>query len=282
VVDQVERIVRPARAGHAGTLDPLATGVLVVCVGWTTRLIPYIQEQSKGYRATFLLGHESDTDDVTGQVTPKPDAVPPTLDAIAALLPEFTGEIDQVPPQYSAVHVEGKRAYKLARAGKSVELAPRKVVVHRLEIVDYAYPRLELDIECGSGTYVRSIGRDLGARLGCGAVMSALVRTRIGCFRLEEAVELSLLTHETLPQQLRPPRDAVGHRPHYQCTAAELLAITQGRPIAAPQGLAIPPDERIVLLNPQADLAAIATYRAPEGRLAPLQVFTQQMVAANE
>ncbi len=168
------------KAGHAGTLDPLATGVLIVCLGPATRLIDVIHRQTKGYRARFLLGKQSDTDDIEGTVTDVVDARPVTRGDVEHALPRFVGKIAQVPPQFSAVHVQGRRAYQLARAGQEVEIEPREVEVFRLELLSFAYPELEVEIECGSGTYVRSIGRDLGALLGTGAGMSQLVRTRVG------------------------------------------------------------------------------------------------------
>jgi tRNA pseudouridine55 synthase len=278
VVDCLLRLVRPAKAGHAGTLDPLATGVLVVCVGWMTRLIPYVQQQRKQYRAAFLLGQHSDTDDVTGILTPQAGFDIPTREQIAALLPEFTGEIAQVPPQYSAVQVGGRRAYKIARAGKRASLAPRQVAVHRLTLAAYEYPRLELELECGSGTYVRAIGRDLGARLGCGAVMSELVRTQVGPFRLCDAIELEALEAESLPRFLQPPMRAVEHLPQYRCAPDELQAISYGCSIAAPAPLAGTLGERSALLTSEGELAAIAEYREPENRLVPIQVFVKQAV----
>ena len=176
-VDLVERLARPAKAGHAGTLDPLATGVLVVCVGAATRLIEYVQRMPKRYRATFLLGRQSPTEDIEGEVTELPDAPIPTLDEIAAAAGRFVGRIAQRPPAFSALKVAGRRAYKLARAGQPPQLAPRPVEIFAAEIKSYQYPELVMEVECGSGTYIRSLGRDLAESLGTAAVMSALVRT---------------------------------------------------------------------------------------------------------
>ena len=183
VVNQVQRLVRPEKVGHAGTLDPLATGVLVVCVGRATRLTEYVQRMPKHYSATFLFGRQSDTEDIDGQVIELADPPQPKRDQIEATLPKFLGEIQQVPPAYSALKVEGRRAYDLARRGEDVQLAARPVVIYELRIVAYEYPELRLDIVCGSGTYVRSLGRNIARTVGTQAVMSALVRTAIGNFR---------------------------------------------------------------------------------------------------
>jgi tRNA pseudouridine55 synthase len=274
VVDQVQRIVKPAKAGHAGTLDPLATGVLVVCVGPATRLISYVQRQAKTYRAAFLLGRRSDTDDVDGAVVEVPCA-PAASEQIDALLPDFVGRIQQVPPRYSAVHVGGQRAYALARQGAEVDLQPRAVDVYAIRVVEFGFPRLVLEIECGSGTYVRSIGRDLGERLGCGAVMSELVRTRIGPFRIEDAVSPDDLDRHSLPAALLPALTAVADLPRHQAIEADLTALRRGRPIAA----AVASDEptaaadagEVAICDPAGELAAVA--RRCDGLLRPTHVF---------
>ncbi len=206
VVDRVQRLVKPAKVGHAGTLDPLACGVLVIGVGQATRLVEYVQERPKRYRGTFLLGRSSTTEDIEGEITELPNAVPPTREALERAAAELTGEVDQRPPAFSAIKVGGRRAYDLARAGQQVDLAPRRVRIDRLQIVRYVYPELELEIECSGGTYVRSLGRDLAERAGTAAVMSALQRTAIGCFLLTDAVEPDALTKENLGMHLLSPR----------------------------------------------------------------------------
>src|ERR1051325_1327760 len=154
VVDRVARLVKPHKAGHAGTLDPLASGVLVVCVGQATRLIEYVQRMPKRYRATFLLGRSSPTEDIEGDVSELPGAPQPSLDQIEQAARGMLGQLAQRPPAFSAVKVDGRRSYDLARAGRAVELAPRTIEVHAIALVGYSYPQLELDIRCGSGTYV--------------------------------------------------------------------------------------------------------------------------------
>jgi tRNA pseudouridine55 synthase len=228
VVDRVQWLIGREKAGHAGTLDPLATGVLMVGVGRATRLIEYIQRMPKRYRATFLLGQTSPSDDMEGEVTPLENPPRPTRADIEASLPRLIGHVSQRPPAYSAVHVDGRRAYELARRGKRVELAPRMVEIHSIEVCTYQYPELVLEIVCGSGTYVRSIGRDLAELLGTGAVMSALVRRAIGQFTIEEAVPLDDLTAENLPAHLIPAARAVSLLPSVVLEDDEVRRVLQG------------------------------------------------------
>jgi len=234
-VDRIERLTRPARCGHAGTLDPLATGVLVVCVGPATRLIQYVQQLPKHYRSTFLLGQRSVTDDTDGEVEILDDAPQPTRDQIEAALPRFLGDIQQVPPAHSAIKIGGERAYDLARRGERFELPPRTVTIHSLKIVEYQFPVLELEVVCGGGTYMRSLGRDLAAALGTAAVMSALVRTAIGPFTVEGAVSLNGLDADTLRLHLQPPLAAVGHLARVELNDKQLTELRHGRPINAPR-----------------------------------------------
>ncbi len=231
VVNRVQRLVRPAKTGHAGTLDPLATGVLVVGVGRATRLIEYVQQKPKRYQAKFLLGCTSESDDTETNVRELVGATIPTRAEIETALPHLVGRIEQRPPDYSAVHIAGRRAYRLAREGKSISLPPRIVEVHSLAILGYEYPELELDILCGSGTYVRSLGRDLAESLGTGAVLSDLIRTEIGEFELEDSLSVDELTSEAIPKNLLPPVAAVSHLPQLVLSEDQVGEIRFGRPI---------------------------------------------------
>jgi tRNA pseudouridine55 synthase len=274
VVDHVAKLVRPEKAGHAGTLDPLATGVLVVCVGKATRLIEAVQDQPKSYHATFLLGRQSDTDDVTGMVTDIRVAREISREEIERHLPAFVGRIEQVPPTFSAVHVAGRRAHERARAGQTVELTPRPVEVFRLEITRFAYPELELDIDCGSGTYVRSIGRDLGQALGSGAVMSALVRTRVGPYRLENAVTLEQLTRDTLDASLVDPTTAVAEMPRRVATTDEEIALLRaGRAIPLGDVTGTGDSDCVVIIDAARALLALARFDRDSNSLRPYRVF---------
>ena len=274
-VDVVKRLVRPAKTGHAGTLDPLATGVLVVCVGGATRLIEYVQRMPKQYRATFLLGQSSPTEDIEGEVAFHPEAALPSLAEIHRAASRLTGEIMQRPPAFSALKVQGRRAYDLARAGHEVDLQPRPVTIYRLEILRYDYPELSAEIECSSGTYVRSLGRDLAESLGSHAVMSSLLRTAIGGFRVEEACPPEQLTRENLAEWLLPPERAVEALPAIHFVASEAKRIAAGlsvaRPVEAGSGsaagvehAAIGPDGRLLgIVAPLPDGAWRAVRNMP-------------------
>ena len=268
VVDGVQRLVRPAKVGHAGTLDPLATGVLVVCVGAATRLIGYVQQMPKSYTGTFLLGRQSPTEDVDGKVTEWDDPPVPTRGQIAAAAEKLVGRIQQRPPAYSALKVAGRRAYQLARQGEKVELKPREVTVHRIELEAYEYPALTLRVQCGSGTYIRSLGRDLAQSLGTAAVMSQLVRTAVGGFRVEEAIDPDRLGKDNWADCLLPPLQAVDALPRVELSAEEIARIGNGLSIAkdtpatdAAEFAAVDPDGRLV---------AILKVRGP-GLLGPVR-----------
>lgn len=265
VVNRVQRFVRPAKAGHAGTLDPLATGVLVICIGPATRLISYVQDQPKTYEATFLLGQTSPSDDTETDLTAVADTPVPTLAEIEAQLPQFLGTIDQLPPAYSALKVKGQRAYKLAREGKKVELKSRPVVIHELIITAYAYPELKLTMRCGSGTYVRSVGRDLAQSFGTGAVMSALERTAIGNFHVDNAVDIETLDEQQIEQNLSDPINAVEHLPRLEVTSAQIIELHHGRRLDAQELNVTPssPDEVFAAVDSTGQLIALVSERRP-------------------
>jgi tRNA pseudouridine55 synthase len=278
VVDRVERLVRPARAGHAGTLDPLAMGVLVICVGQATRLIQYVQRMPKSYRATFLLGQTSETDDTEGAVEEVEGAADPGRETIAGVLAGFVGDIEQRPPAHSAIKLAGRRAYQLARRGVEVELKPRMVTVHRIAVRRYAYPELELDVECGSGTYIRALGRDVGEVLGTGAVMTALERTAIGRFRVEEAIAINDLSASSLGQLIQPALAAVSDLPRVTLTEAQRIEIRNGRPILKSwlrdDGGALEAAADVVVVDPTGRLATILFEKRP-GELWPRLNFSE-------
>ena len=200
-----------AKVGHAGTLDPLATGVLVCCLGRATKAVPRIMDGAKRYEATVDLTAFSTTDDAEGELTPAETAAPPAIEAIeGALADRFTGVIEQRPPAFSAIKVDGRRAYRAARAGEAPELAPRPVRIDSIRAVAYAWPELRLDIRCGKGTYIRSIARDLGAALGTGGYLTALRRTEVGPFTEDGAVTPDDLPEEIGPGDLLDPGPAPG------------------------------------------------------------------------
>ena len=232
-LDRVTRLLPRVKMGHAGTLDPMATGVLVVCAGKATRLIPYVQRMRKEYHATLRLGQRSDTHDLESEVHSVPTPEPVARELFESCLAKFLGDIQQVPPQHSAVHVAGRRAYELAQAGHAVQLEPRTVCIERLVCTRFEFPDADLEIECSSGTYVRSLVRDIGDGLGCGAVMTRLVRTAIGTFHLKDAIRSNELTMSRVLESLRPTADAVRELPTVRAPAERLDEIRHGRAIEA-------------------------------------------------
>jgi tRNA pseudouridine55 synthase len=188
VVAMIKRLTGEKRVGHAGTLDPAATGVLPVCLGQATRLVEYLMDTNKTYRAEIELGVSTDSFDMEGAVTQRCDASAVTLEQIETALPAFRGVITQIPPMYSAVKHQGKPLYELARAGIAVERKSRTAKIYSLEIKDWHNPLLTIEVTCGKGTYIRSLANDLGQNLGCGAVLRVLQRSRCGIFDINEAV----------------------------------------------------------------------------------------------
>ncbi|MBI2955504.1 MAG: tRNA pseudouridine(55) synthase TruB [Chloroflexi bacterium] len=196
VVNMVRRASGTRRVGHAGTLDPAAEGVLLICVGKATRVAEYLVDSRKTYCAEVALGIETDTYDSEGQIVaraPEERTRSIKLDDVKSALQSLTGKIAQVPPMYSAIKKQGKPLYKLARAGAHIELQPREVEIYRADVLDWQPPVVKIEIECSKGTYIRSFAHDLGQLLGCGAYLSYLVRLASGRFKIEDAVPLSAL-----------------------------------------------------------------------------------------
>lgn len=266
VVNQIQGLVRPLKVGHAGTLDPLATGVLVVCVGPATRLIEYIQRMPKEYVGTFLLGRTSPTEDTDGPVTELENPTIPSREAVETAARRMLGPIFQRPPAYSALKVEGRRAYELARQGQPVELKPRPVTIYRLDVLSYNYPELVLRIRCSSGTYARAVGRDLAAALGTSAVMSALERTAIGPFRSKYALRPEQLRPDTWDLHLLPCTWAVEGLPTIRLRPAEVQRVRQGQTIY--RILRRNTAKEFAAIDRKGQLVAILVPRGP-GRLGP-------------
>jgi tRNA pseudouridine55 synthase len=193
VVARVKRLTGERRVGHTGTLDPAATGVLPVCLGQATRVVEFLMDTSKTYRAVIELGVATDTYDAAGNVVSRTDPSGATVSRLEQVLASFRGRISQTPPMYSALKHGGRPLYKLARAGVTIERQSRPVVIHRLDLVSWQPPVVTLEIECGKGTYIRSLAHDIGQALGCGAHLKGLVRTRSGIFDISNAVSLPQL-----------------------------------------------------------------------------------------
>lgn len=253
-VDHVKKRLAVKRAGHGGTLDPIATGVLPICLGEATKLAAYLLADDKEYEAEAVLGIETDTQDRTGNVLVTRDASDVTHDAIAHLLPAFFGEQEQVPPMFSAIKQGGVRLYHRARAGEEVERTPRRIRIDALELVDFTPPRVKLRIACSKGTYVRTLLADLGTALGCGAHMSELRRTRSGVFTLAMAHDLDRMDNVTLV-----PLTEATRLPKVILCAEHVRPVRDGLQLP-PELLGVPPEyrEQFQLLGQDGGLVAVA------------------------
>lgn len=217
VVDRVRRITGTKRVGHAGTLDPFATGLLLVGVGRSaTRHMQEIVGLPKEYEAEFTLGATTETDDIEGAVQEMPNVTPPSTTAIQEKIQTFLGEIDQIPPSYSAIKIQGKKMYEAARENKPLHAPARRVRIDAVDVISYEWPKLTVHIACGSGTYIRALARDLGQTLGVGGYVSTLRRTSIGSFGINEAVTLKTLEHEDWSAFLLPVEDLLSRLPSAQ------------------------------------------------------------------
>jgi tRNA pseudouridine55 synthase len=263
---------RGTRIGHTGTLDPLATGVLVMCVGAATRLAEYIQRMEKVYRAGLRLGERSTTDDGEGTLVAQPVTVPPSKDDVTAALGEFLGTINQVPPDHSAAKIAGRRAYALARQGREVSLAPRPVMIYAISLLDYDYPRLDLEVRCGKGTYIRSLARDLGERLGCGAYLESLRRTRVGYFQAHDALGLDADRDAAL-NRLLPLTEAVRDLRMLVLAEDQVARLRTGQGVPLVPGLE--EGEDIAIVSPAGTLLAVGRAALAQGLILPTRVFAQ-------
>jgi tRNA pseudouridine55 synthase len=280
-VSRVRRLFNAQKAGHAGTLDPLATGVLPIALGEATKTVAFLMDADKAYRFTIAWGRTTTTLDREGAVLAESD-VRPSPEEVAAVLPRFVGEISQAPPAYSAIKVDGERAYDLARAGETVELAPRLVTVHAARLVEAAGPdHVTLEIECGKGTYVRAMVRDIAEALDACAHVSELRRTRVGPFGPESAVTLEYLedlAHKARQSEaLLPVETALDDIPALAVTDEDAFRLKQGRSIVlVPRQVEavkarLKPGSRTVSAMAGGSMVALCEMRA--GRLEPSRVF---------
>ena len=273
VVSIVRRETGVRKVGHAGTLDPRASGVLILCLGPATRLSEYLSTTSKRYEAVVRFGKSTKTYDAEGDDIHITGAVP-TEEDIRDIIPEFTGKIEQVPPPYSAIKVKGKKAYELAREGKEVNLESRDVTIYKLNLVEYRPPDLVLDIECSAGTYIRSLAHDLGEQLGTGAFLANLRRTKVGHFTIDDCVSLRTLelgfVDGTWAEHLRPAVDALPDLPRISVEGKNYEDVTFGRLIPA-DGTA---SGTAMAIGPDGDLAAILEAAEDGTKWHPKKVFT--------
>jgi tRNA pseudouridine55 synthase len=275
VVRRVRRALKVRKIGHAGTLDPFASGLLLLCLGEATKLVPYLMPEPKTYRAVVKLGEETDTQDPTGQVTARSDRLPEPEDIYGAAA-RFLGEIEQIPLMYSALHHRGERLYKKARRGETVAVKPRQVTIYQLTVQEVALPLVTLEVTCSSGTYIRTLAADLGKALGCGAHLAALRRLAVGPFKVEEALALAAmreLNREELASRIIPLADCLPGFRALSVGPEEEEILRYGRPLPWP-GDDLTPGERVRVLA-AGKLLAVAEVRgeADQQVLAPVRLF---------
>lgn len=269
VVAKIRRCSGQKKVGHTGTLDPMASGVLPICLGEATKLVPFLMAGEKTYEAEAVLGITTDTLDATGQEVARRDPSDIRRADLEALLLEFTGTISQIPPMHSAVHVDGQRLYQLARAGEEVVRTPRLVKIFSLELLEFASPRVRLRVTCGKGTYIRSLVDDIGTRLGVGAHLSALRRTQSGRFDLASACSLSMAIGG--PLCLTGMAEVLSDWPTLTLDGDVARDVRDGKRRAIEMLLAPVSDGWVRLLR--ADGTLLAAAEAHQGKLTLLRVF---------
>ncbi|MDP3997588.1 MAG: tRNA pseudouridine(55) synthase TruB [Candidatus Andersenbacteria bacterium] len=277
------------KVGHTGTLDPFASGVLLIAIGPATRLIQFTHDWDKEYETVFTLGATSDTDDVTGKLS-KPPAVAKAMAGrqitnvksisksqpsprlwpagkIQKTLNQFIGTIQQIPPDYSAIKIQGKKSYELARVGESVSIKPRSVTIHDIKIISYKYPDLKLTIRCGTGTYIRAIARDLGRLLKTGAYVSYLCRTRIGTFDISTSLNFNKLSTGTLQNTIKSPSTMISHLPSLILNDDNVAQLQKGQ--AVEQATDPTPNTPLSIFDQNQNLIGIARFNPSTSLLLP-------------
>ncbi|WP_427453096.1 tRNA pseudouridine(55) synthase TruB [Litorimonas sp. WD9-15] len=271
MVGKVRWLFQAQKAGHAGTLDPLASGILPIALGEATKTVPFMMDAAKSYIFEITWGESRTTQDAEGDVTAT-SAVRPTEADIRAALPEFTGEIEQVPPKFSAIKIDGKRAYDLARAGEKVEIKSRPVRVDRFELVETTKETARFEVDCGKGTYIRSLARDLAASLGACGYVTLLRRTRVGPFTLAQSITLDELEQmcdvARVSDGLHPVSTALDDIPVLAVTETDANHLKHGRSIVAPQTFT-----DIDLILAEWNDTPIALLSPRDGTLVPKRVF---------
>ncbi|TWU31764.1 tRNA pseudouridine synthase B [Novipirellula artificiosorum] len=277
VVNIVANRIAPYKAGHAGTLDPLAEGVLVLGVGRASRLVSYVQDYEKQYAATFRLGVASASGDLEQELIEYPEDPVPTFEELTLAAQTLTGEIEQTPSAFSAIWVDGKRAYERVRNGETVEMPSRRVLIHALTLTRYEYPWMDLEIICGSGTYIRSLGVDLAATVNTHAVMSHLCRTRIGPFAISASVEALSLKNTPIQPWVQPATMGVEHLPKMQLDGTLMWRVGNGLCVDAETHPSVHPNQGgvVAAIAPDGRLHAILRGKTKQGNPAwyPEKVF---------
>jgi tRNA pseudouridine55 synthase len=260
-VNIIQRITRPEKVGHAGTLDPMAQGVLLVAIGQAVRLVDWMHELPKSYVAEFELGKTSESADTETPVSILENCKTPSFEELQTASLQFKGRIQQTPPTYSAVKIGGKRAYNLARKGVEVIVPPRQVEVHRLDILEYSPPNFKLHVQCGSGTYMRSLGRDLARVVNSDAIMTALLRTQVGPFDSQCAVPIqSLNSNEDVLKHIQPPGNAIPHVPRVELNEQEMGRIMQGQPVSI--ATPFPKHSQVAAFDRDGHLRSLLSHRS--------------------
>jgi len=277
VVARIRKLLKQRRVGHAGTLDPAASGVLPICVGQGTRVAEYLSESGKEYRAELVFGIETDTYDGEGEITRTASTEGLDQTSIEQALTQFHGPQMQVPPRYSAIKIQGQAAYKRTRAGEELTLAARPIEISRLEIVAWNSPTLVLDVACSKGTYIRSLAYDLGQALGCGAHLGGLIRTRSGPFSLEDSLTLEELASACeqgqVASHLQPADKALARYPALKLSAEEAARVRHGNAFSTPDAEKANSLARVY--NAAGDFIAIAEWEPQTEKWQPKKVFGQ-------
>jgi len=293
IVAFIRRLSGEKRVGHAGTLDPLATGVLPVCLGQGTRVIEYLSDYTKTYHTCIELGITTDTYDAQGKIIQQIDASDIKQEQVLSALDSFRGTIQQVPPMYSAVKLNGQPLYKLARAGITVERQSRSVTIHHLELIKWHPPEISIEIECSKGTYIRSLAHDMGQILGCGAYLKNLVRTEYGPYSIKDSVSVTDLENAfqkgSWQQYAYPLDSALAHLTAITVDKPTGLAISQGKPVALDESLKrqeTSPENKAMLIirdnlyrayTQDGHLLGILYYDEAEDILKPRKIFPSQI-----
>jgi tRNA pseudouridine55 synthase len=276
-LQRIKRLFDAAKAGHTGSLDPLATGLLPLCLGYTTKFSAFLLDADKRYRVTVRLGVTTSTADAEGEITATAPTDGVTEAALREVIGRYIGSIEQLPPMYSAVKHQGQRLYKLAREGKEVERTPRTIQIYALDLVRFDLPEIELDVHCSKGTYVRTLAEDIGAGLGCGGHVSALRRTGVGPYveggirfvsvdDVEAAAEQGI---EAMDALLLPLDTALDHCPALRLSADAAFYLGQGQPVLVPQS----PTEGTVRLYDQSERFVGVGVILDDGRVQPKRLL---------
>lgn len=281
VVAKLRGILKTRKIGHTGTLDPDAVGVLPVCIGRATKACDMLTDRSKVYEAVLRLGITTDTEDMSGKILSE-NEVQATVKEIEEAVQSFLGDYEQIPPMYSAIKVNGKKLYELAREGKVIERKPRPITIYQLDILEIDLPKIRLRISCSKGTYIRSLCRDIGEKLGCGGCMEQLIRTRVGEFKLEETLPLEQVENLTkageIEEKIKPVDELFSEYPAIVLTEeSDQKLAYNGNPLSL-RNLTLPPADQkegrwIRLYDREKKFIGIYQYRSEKRRITPVKMF---------